>query len=264
MFRFLDKHLYQRRVLEYNLEVFAYEKIGISRTTPLNQAKPTLVKAIKELEAIGLILPCDDKDRFKKVGKGVYTICFERGNLEAKVLMSPEETKLLEELKARNVTAKMASRLVRKYTSDLILQKIALHDWLLAKGDKRCSENPPGFLHDAIVNNYPLPKGFMQSKEEAKSNFKVIKGSKATDSFDTQLTRQIEVVKSEVEIAFENWWSKLEEDVQIQFESDAVEKAPTFQKTIYKNGLEVMSPSFLSIRKEILLTEYKRLNSGGE
>jgi hypothetical protein len=261
MYRFLDKRFYLKSRLEFDLSIFAYEHIGVSRNSPLTEVKRLLSKPILELENIGFIKSLPKEERFIKVRKGVYNVIFEKGQSEAISLMSDEEAKVLEELKERGVTPNKASKIVRSYPIASILEKIAIHDWMISTKDKRCSTNPAGFLVNAIENNYQQPKGFLKSKEESKSGLKVIEGNRPERKVKTKSSTAESTKKnkpSDLEIEFDKWWVSLSESEQIEFEEKAVSQAKGFARNFYKErSHDREGVGFKAIRRSILLEAYE-------
>lgn len=256
MYRFLDKRFYHRAFLEYDLATFAYEHTGVSRSSPLSEVKRLLTKPILELEEIGFIKSLPKEERYTKVAKGIYKISFERGQAEAKSLMSEEESKILEELKSRGVTPSKASKLVRSYSASRVLEKIAIHDWMLSTRDKRCSSNPAGFLVNAIENDYQQPKGFLKSREEAKSELKVLVGGQRKIKQQPIVVDKTEE-PTEVEIQFDSWWATLSESEQSDFEDNAVSNADSFTRKFYLERSDTNGSGFQVMRRSILLTAYQ-------
>lgn len=257
MYRFLDKRFYHRAFLEFELSTFAYEHIGVSRSSPLSEVKRALTKPILELEEIGFIKSLPKEERYTRVGKGSYKISFERGQVEAKSLMSEEESQILEQLKSRGVTPSKASKLVRSYSASRVLEKIAIHDWMLSTRDKRCSSNPAGFLVNAIENDYQQPKGFLKSREEAKSELKVLVGGQRPRREDPIVIEKAPEPTA-IEIEFDLWWLNLSEAEKTDFENIAVEKADNFTRKYFLESRDRNGLAFQSIRKSILLSWYQR------
>ena len=270
MYRFLDKHFYRRARLEYDLERFAFEHVGISRTSTLAEVKRLLSKPLLELESIGFIKPLPKEERFTKVTKGQWKVVFDRGASEARVLMSPEQVDVLEQLKGRGVTSTKASKLVRSYPPERIAEKIAIHDWLLARADKRCSANPPGFLVAAIQEDFPAPTGFLKSREQAKSELKVftspaapvtpVRVAENRDKIQQERGPQV----SESDLRFDAYWEALSELDREQFEQAAVENAEPFNQRFYAERKEDGGTLFKTIRRTILLAELDRRSKGSQ
>ena len=166
--------------------------------------------------------------------------------------MSTEQQKLYEELKSRGVLPNKASKLVRQYALETIIEKIALRDWYLSKNDKRCSSNPAGFLVSAIQNpsQYPLPEHFLQSREQAKSALKLILREERKE-----VKEDLPTSPSATEVRFQNWWKGLSDAQQQEFEQKAVIQSQPFDKRIYVNGKEKggQGASFKTIRNKILI-----------
>jgi plasmid replication initiation protein len=264
MYRFLDKHFYRRARLEYDLERFAFEHVGISRTSTLAEVKRLLSKPLVELESIGFIKPLPKEERFIKVTKGQWKVVFDRGASEARALMSPEQVDALEQLKGRGVTATKASKLVRSYPPERIAEKIAIHDWLLGRADKRCSANPPGFLVAAIQDDFPAPIGFLKTREQAKSELRVI-----TTPIDTaaqscrsenqdRIRAQESVVVNALDQQFDTFWDSLSEPEREEFERQAFDHAEPFNQRFYVERKQEGGILFKTIRRTILLAELMR------
>ncbi|HMO19188.1 MAG TPA: replication initiator protein A [Oligoflexia bacterium] len=258
MYRFLDKRFYHRSNLDFDLSTFAYEHIGVSRQSPLAEVKRLFSKPILELENIGFIKPLPKDERFLKIKKGIYSIVFEKGQSDAKNLMSDEEAKVLDELQSRGVTSGKASKLVRSYPASRVLEKIAIHDWMLSTKDKRCSSNPAGFLVNAIENDYQQPKGFLKSREEAKSGLKVVNGSQIKRAVKPKVECEVPKPPSALEVEFDNWWASLSEEEQIEFEKLAVSQAKSFARNFYKErSHDREGVGFRAMQRSILLAWYE-------
>lgn len=256
MYRFLDKRFYHRSNLEFDLRIFAYEHTGIARTNPISEVKRLLSKPILELESIGFLKPLSKDERFKKVHKTIWKIAFERGQMEARTLMSEEQRLSLEELKSRGVTSSKASKLARSYTLERVMEKIAIHDWMVSKGDKRCSQNPAGFLVNAIENNYPIPIGFLKSREQAKSEFRVVTAQKKLEEFTGPRVSDVE--PSEREKQFNAWWQGLSEVEQLEVETSAVDLTDKFSQKNYADGKARAGSLFAAVRKKILMEFFEK------
>ena len=270
MYRFLDKHFYRRARLEYDLERFAFEHVGISRTSTLAEVKRLLSKPLVELESIGFIKPLPKEERFIKVTKGQWKVVFDRGASEARALMSPEQLDALEQLKGRGVTATKASKLVRSYPPERIAEKIAIHDWLMGRADKRCSANPPGFLVAAIQDDFPPPTGFLKTREQAKSELRVVTTptdtpapSRIPENQD-KIRAQEPVVASELERRFDTFWDGLSEGEREEFERQAFDHAEPFNQRFYVERKQEGGILFKTIRRTILLAELVRRSQPAE
>lgn len=74
LYRFLDKRFYRVNRLEFDLEMFAYEHIGLSRKTGAAQIKRQLRPAMTELEELGFLEPADDSKRYRATRRGRWRI----------------------------------------------------------------------------------------------------------------------------------------------------------------------------------------------
>jgi plasmid replication initiation protein len=270
MYRFLDKHFYRRARLEYDLERFAFEHVGISRTSTLAEVKRLLSRPLTELESIGFIKPLSKEERFIKVTKGQWKVVFDRGASEARALMSPEQVDALEQLKGRGVTATKASKLVRSYSPERIAEKIAIHDWLLGRADKRCSANPPGFLVAAIQDDFPAPTGFLKTREQAKSELRVITTpidtlapSRSPENQD-RIREQESVAANALDQQFDTFWDGLSEREREEFERQAFDHAEPFNQRFYVERKQEGGILFKTIRRTILLAELMRRSQSAD
>lgn len=73
MYRFLDKRCYKARRLEFDLQTFAFEHIGLSRNYHTGEIKRRLRASILELEEKGFLETLPESERFAKKERGVYT-----------------------------------------------------------------------------------------------------------------------------------------------------------------------------------------------
>jgi len=268
MYRFLDKHFYRRAHLEYELLRFAHEHVGLSRTSSLAEVKRLLTKPLLELEEIGFIKSLPKEERFIKVTKGQWKISFDRGQAEARSLLSPEQVDVLDQLKSRGVTASKASKLVRSYSAERIGEKLAIHDWLVARADKRCSSNPAGWLIVAIQEDYPAPTGFLKSREQAKSELRVFSTQHKPASTGSRIGEEQEtperqpVVPSELEMSFEAFWTALTTTEKESFEKQAFDHAAPFNQRFYLEKKESGGVLFSTIQRRMLLDYYQESRVG--
>ena len=186
LFRFLDKRFYKRKMLSFDLEVFACEKIGLTRpikinpsgraTTDIAQIKRRLLKAIKELESIGYIKSLPPSERFTKDSAGTWEVHFERQpqdeEQEQTILeINVEELSPLEGLLVgHGVSRSQARKLIFEYDDTQIQVQLEALEFLLARGGESAPTNRGGWLVKAIVENYSLPRGFKSSAQLAEEN----------------------------------------------------------------------------------------------
>lgn len=86
LYRYLDKHHYNDRY-KFDLRVLAHDKLGLSKNYDIGQVKRQLRKALNELVEAGFLEKMEESDRYKKDGRGVWTVtlrpCSNKGNLPA-------------------------------------------------------------------------------------------------------------------------------------------------------------------------------------
>ena len=153
MFRFLDKRFYRRTRLDFDLRTLACEHIGMSRSYAPTALKRRLKPAIDELEQLGFLEPLSSEERYSYVKRGTWRIILIRGRgaqAEAAPAPPPEKSEVIELLKARGITVKVAAELVEGHPSARIQTKIDVFDWLIKNEDKRVGKNPAGYLVASI------------------------------------------------------------------------------------------------------------------
>jgi hypothetical protein len=160
-YRFLDKRFYHRRRLEFDLRIFACEHVGLSRQHDAAQLRRALDSVLRELEEIGFLQPVARSNRYIRHGRGNDTVVLVR----KKQAHAPERT-LVRELTKRGVWTDVAPDLASALPEQEIRRYLALHDWLLARNDRRIAKNPAGFLAACIANRFPLPRDFESAHPE--------------------------------------------------------------------------------------------------
>jgi hypothetical protein len=71
MYRFIDKHFYMNSTLNYDLNTFAFENVGLSRNYSPAKIREKLAPALEELEGIHFA-----RHRYVRAGKGQWRIIF--------------------------------------------------------------------------------------------------------------------------------------------------------------------------------------------
>ena len=79
MYRYLDKHFHFTGVLQLNLQRFAFEHVGLSRSYDAGQIKRRLKPAIGELETAGVLTPMPSGKRFQRRSPSNWQVLFEAG-----------------------------------------------------------------------------------------------------------------------------------------------------------------------------------------
>lgn len=230
-FRFLDKRFYHSTHWEFDLRVFACEKLGLSRSYDTGQLKERLQLAFDELQEIGFIKPVS----YRKSKPKHWTVSVSKKEPACSPELVDSQSKLIEELTARQVGEEMAVSLIKKYPEAYVREKLQFFDGLIAKSDKRIDKNPPGFLVAAIQKNFkaPLPKRKSPSQAD---------GKRARSSIPKACPTPEEMKWLDVIARMETEESK-------QLISEAIKSASSFQVKTYER---------LKASKSRLLAEFER------
>lgn len=174
MYRFLDKRFYHRSRLTFDLERFAFHKLGLPRSYgDVAQVKRRLTPAIEELEKTGFLKRLEPKERFVK-RLGIWEVNFERATKAAEAAeaaaqpsleievddLTPTEGRLV----GHGVTKNQARKLVSEFEDAEINDQIDALEYLLSKG-QGAPENRGGWLVKAINDCYSSPRGFKSRKQ---------------------------------------------------------------------------------------------------
>jgi len=78
LYRYLDKHFYEphRVQLQFDLQMLAFEHLGMSRRYDSTQIRRALQPAIEELEGIGFIEKLPTESRYRRLGRGRWQVEF--------------------------------------------------------------------------------------------------------------------------------------------------------------------------------------------
>ncbi|RYY52360.1 MAG: replication initiator protein A [Chitinophagaceae bacterium] len=175
MYRFLDKRFYHRSRLSFNLEKFAFHKLGLPRSYgDMAQVKRRLIPAVEELEKAGFLKRLPASERFTK-RLGIWEVHFERGRkAEDQELQDGAQTPLTIEVEdltptegrlvGHGVTRAQAKRLAAEFQETEINEQVDALEYLLSKG-QTMPENRAGWLVKAIAERYTPPRGFRPKKQ---------------------------------------------------------------------------------------------------
>ncbi len=163
-YSFLDKRFNAGRdSLEFPLEEFAFEKIGMSRKYDTGKIKEKLTPTITELEEKSFLVPQAKEQRYVKKGPKRWSIRLERAKAQ-RVLLPPDSETLVNKLVERGVSKQIAVDLVETFDARAIEAKMDVLDWKLEDSNDS-TKNPAGFLIDSIRNDYAPPAGY-KTKEQ--------------------------------------------------------------------------------------------------
>jgi hypothetical protein len=168
MYRFLDKRFYRRIRLDFDLRTLACEHIGLSRSYAPTELKRRLKPALEELEQLGFLEVLSAEERYSYVKRGTWRIILirgRRGPSEPDEEQSSEPNALVEALRGRGVTSKIAQELVAGHPATRVRTKIEVFDWLIRNEDKRVGKNPAGYLVASIRADYQEPGDYRASTE---------------------------------------------------------------------------------------------------
>lgn len=167
LYRFLDKRFYppKRTVIELPVPVLAYERIGVSRKTPIDKViKRYLRPAIEELETAGFLAASSAKDPFTKL----------RGEWRVELAMRPQQksnqpksddtSRLVRSLVKRGLSESSASRYVHRYDKARVVDAAKAHDEQIQSGIK--VENVERWFAKALRD------GFKPNSDVARSRSK--------------------------------------------------------------------------------------------
>lgn len=213
IYRFMGKRFHLNTEWTFDLKDFSCEHIGLGRNYEGGkQIVRKLQPALSELEGAGFLEPMPDSERYSKLGRNWSIRLVKKPGCQVEIAdeqdadrpVSPLATELLN----RGIHAAAASALAQAHPSPLIVEKIEVFDWLLAKQDKKLAKNPAGYLLKSIADNYAVPPGFV---------------SKAARNQQIEQARQAEESKVT--------------DRQKRFKQDAEAKAERQRINDYRNQL---------------------------
>jgi Replication initiator protein A len=195
MYRFLDKRFYRRSRLDFDLRSLACEHIGLSRSYAPTELKRRLKPALEEMEQLGFLEPLSVEERYSYVKRGCWRIILIRGRCagdrtEDSTAQEQQSKQVVEALKTRGVTSKVAQELVEAHPAGRILTKIEVFDWLLHNEDKRVGKNPAGYLVASIRSDYQVPGDYRNTAGQARSA-STANGNKSEQVLRSK-TRQLE------------------------------------------------------------------------
>ncbi|MCB1099219.1 MAG: replication initiator protein A [Verrucomicrobiae bacterium] len=235
IYRFLDKRFFQRAKWKFDLNKFAFHKIGLSQTAykDVAQLKRQMRPAIKQLEDAQVIMACPDSERFRKLGRGKWEIHFERFSKEKQPdLEMPveEETELESKLVKYGVGRTVARRLLVEHGEARVRERLAWYECLEAKKKTGGIKSVPGYLVKSITDpEFAAPDGYKSPEELARE-----KAEKAAVAKKKALAKQL-AEKSEKEReeaaeremrAAEKVFNTLSEEQQAEIETVALKNCP--------------------------------------
>lgn len=237
MFRFLDKRFYTSSKLTFDLAVFAYEKIGISRSCSIYNAKQNLQPAIDELERLGFLAALPREERFRKRRKGEWEVVFQSGKADRQQVQLELEVDavppLEEALVQKGVTRNKAKTLVAQYPKELIEEKLGVLDYLMGMGKERHPKSPAGYLVKSITENYGNPSDYktpsrvVQDEQQEAVKVQAREEARAKQKVAQKRAEELERAKQDVETKrVADYLAKLGPDDRKALEQEALRSSP--------------------------------------
>ena len=232
IYRFLDKRFWHKRRWQFDLKEFAFEKIGLSRKLNVGQIKQKLEKPIKELVDQAFIRPAQRHERYEKARVGEWFIIFEAALSKKKQkelkLEVPDLDPLEKILVKRGVTAVQAKKLVKIYPPEFIQEKAELLDFLLGKGGGLAPKNPPGWLVNAIKEDYEAPDEFKSSQQKVQEA--AARKEKEKAKHEAASTKKAEIDRLQVEkeaqdLRVKAYLENLSKTKRTQIDNEAMKEA---------------------------------------
>jgi plasmid replication initiation protein len=250
LYRFLDKRFHKINRLEFDLKTLAYEKIAMSRNTPIGDLKRQIGAAVKELEETGFLKPLTKEERFRKERAGEWRIVLEKmpkGEAlqthqadEQPEIDLPKTAEALspagQMLVAAGVTPAKAKKLAEKFSAGLIQEKLEVLSHLVAKNAPQVATNPAGFLIRSIEEGYENPRGFEStSQKKAKEDSKKARLAKAQEA-QKQREDLVRAKNEEQENLIAGFWDSFTDKQREACEAEALSQATKFERGLLESG----------------------------
>ncbi len=256
IYRFLDKRFYHKARHEFGLREFACEHVGLSKGYHNGEIKRRLKPAIDELESVRFLEPLPADERFRSEQRGEWTVVFVKfgGGKKVPVEVLEKDQGVSRELVELGMTPASAQDIVVRYENSRILEKVALTRWLLARNDRRVSQNPAGFLYTAIVRDYALPADYVEERERKEAPKPAAPKAKAS-------AKEATVAASDRK-KLDAYWSSLSKDEKVRFEEEALRLTDKFLANQYRAG-EKSGGSLFRAARQAILDQHIRRKLGG-
>ena len=253
LYRFLDKRFYNRSEWSFDLRTLACEHVGMSRNYECWRLKQKLQPAIDELTSAGFLKPLAAEKRFKKTGKGQWTVSFQKAGPSAafedvagETPEPAEPSRLEQELVGRGVTRKTALELIAAFPEERIELQMEQADWLKKNGKQKIA-NLGAYLTKAIRDDYARPAGFVTKAEKAeqqRAENQRRKLEQAAARRDKERAKQRAEDRAKVELH----WKGLSESEQGTLKADALAQADAEHLRVYN---EMQRGRFASTSAEV-------------
>jgi hypothetical protein len=220
LYRFLDKRFYNKAECAFDLRALACEHVGLSRNYELWRLKQKLQPAIDELTEAGFLKPLPADRRFKKTGRGQWTVTFVRGGSAPSLAASAESASAPEaveaapsgleaELVAHGVSAGTARELVRSHPEERISAQIEQTLWLKKSGRRKIADLG-AFLTKAVRDDYARPAGFVSAAEKAAQQ-RAASERRKLEAAEARRRRDLEKKAAEEKQRIADYWDGLDD-----------------------------------------------------
>jgi hypothetical protein len=189
----------------------------MSRSYAPTELKRRLKPALEELEQLGFLEPLEPEERYSYVKRGTWRIILIRGRYaetdDPASATAPQASELIESLKARGVSSKVAAELVGKLPPCRIQTKVEVFDWLMKNEDKRVGKNPAGYLVASIRADYQAPGDFRSpaATAAAAAASQATEAKRSTRTKAQQQDHDTHVAQTAHDAALRTAWDKLPE-----------------------------------------------------
>ncbi len=265
LYRFLDKRFFHGNTFEMDLRDLAINRMGLSSTYNVAQMKRGLIKGIEELVQRWDLRPLPPEKRFLKLGRGNWSIRFERKRRPAipiavKPIIQPvldlDPTQLQFALTKRGIGPASAEELSQAYPAQSIKLMIELFDWYNQRGQSRGA----GFLVQSIKNpqSIELPAGF-ESSQQVHARHAAEKNRICVQrDFSIKRERIAAQVEESRSQAFTAFWQGMSPTDQLSFERLALDNAEPTKRTGYSRHQGKRGRLFEQYRQVILRDHFER------
>ncbi len=243
LYRFLDKRFYKKSEWSFDLRALACEHVGMSRNYEAWRLKQKLQPAINELTAAGFLKALSPDERFKRAGRGQWSVTFMKaGPVESVALddsgrevTDEREVSALEtELVDLGISAKTARELVEKYPEERIRLQVEVVEWLRKTGKRKIADRA-GFLTQAIREDYSRPEGFVTKTEKAERQ-RAQNEQRRLEIAEARRKQEREKRLEEEQAKINNYWNALTEAEKEAHKAEAIAAADPESRKLYESS----------------------------
>jgi len=252
LFRYLDKHFYNRNRLDFDLHEFAVAHMGLRPGQKVGDIKRTLLGAISELEDCSYIKPLPPGERFPKVKRGRYRIVLEKGKFEPAQheekldsAVSHHARRVAQALQNRGVSDGESLRVASAFSETLIRHHIDVFDWEANQGKE--FPNPGGYLRTRITENYTDPPGFIPRAERERLDQEKKEQVERKRQKREQQKAADETAEEERTQRIAAFWNSLSPDARKAAEAEAISSADRSQREWMKRGGLIKESTFKNL-----------------